>query len=207
MNAYKNLTMLMDFYEMTMANGYFEHGFKDSTVCYDMFFRKVPDEGGFAIMGGLRQLIDYIKELKFEESDIEYFRSKNIFSEEFLDYLREFEFSCDVCPKSAFVLSILLMADTAPTNNSTVIALLSNPPSRRSAKPSSISLKNHRMMAPISWNRLTMMAKIRMPPRRLQTNWVTTIQAMRLLSKRLPARKLAAKPLRVSTTVVRSLRR
>lgn len=96
MNANNNLTMLMDFYEMTMANGYFKHGFKESTVCYDMFFRKVPDEGGFAIMGGLRQLIDYIKELKFDDSDIEYFRSKNLFSEEFLEYIRNFEFSCDV---------------------------------------------------------------------------------------------------------------
>ncbi len=88
--------MLMDFYEMTMANGYFEHGFKDNIVCYDMFFRKVPDEGGFAIMGGLKQLIDYIKELKFDDSDIEYFRSKKLFSEPFLEYIRNFEFSCDI---------------------------------------------------------------------------------------------------------------
>ena len=96
MNATKNLTMLMDFYEMTMANGYFEHGFKENIVCYDMFFRKVPDDGGFAIMGGLKQLIDYIKELKFEDSDIEYFRSKKLFSEDFLEYIRNFEFCCDV---------------------------------------------------------------------------------------------------------------
>jgi len=95
-NVAKNLTMLMDFYEMTMANGYFEHGFKDNIVCYDMFFRKVPDDGGFAIMGGLKQLIDYIEELKFEDSDIEYFRSKKLFSEDFLEYIRNFEFCCDV---------------------------------------------------------------------------------------------------------------
>ena len=98
MNVYDklNLTMLCDFYELTMANGYLEHGYKDTITCYDMFFRKVPDDGGFAIMCGVKQLIDYIKELKFGESDIEYFRSKNLFSEEFLKYLEGFEFCCDV---------------------------------------------------------------------------------------------------------------
>ena len=96
MNGENNLTLLMDFYEMTMANGYFKYGFKDSITCYDMFFRKVPDGGGFAIMAGLKQLIEYIKELHFDKSDIEYFRSKKIFSEEFLDYLENFEFTCDV---------------------------------------------------------------------------------------------------------------
>ncbi len=96
MNSADNLTMLMDFYEMTMANGYFEHGYKEKIVCYDMFFRKVPDGGGFAIMSGLEQLIDYIKNLKFDEKDIEYFRQKGIFCEEFLDYLKNFEFTCDV---------------------------------------------------------------------------------------------------------------
>lgn len=91
-----NLTMLTDFYEITMANGYFEHGLKDKKVCFDMFFRRVPDNGGFALMMGLEQLIDYIKNLKFDDEDIEYLRSRNIFSEEFLDYLRNFEFSSDV---------------------------------------------------------------------------------------------------------------
>lgn len=96
MTCEQNLTLLMDFYEMTMANGYFEHGLGEEETCYDMFFRKVPDGGGFAIMCGLRQLIDYIKNLKFEKSDIEYFRSKNIFSDKFLDYLENFKFTCDV---------------------------------------------------------------------------------------------------------------
>ena len=96
MNGENNLTLLMDFYEMTMANGYFKYGFKDTITCYDMFFRKVPDGGGFAIMAGLKQLIEYIKELHFDKSDIEYFRSKKIFSEEFLTYLENFEFTCDV---------------------------------------------------------------------------------------------------------------
>lgn len=91
-----NLTMLTDFYEITMANGYFKHGLKDKTVCFDMFFRKIPDGGGFAIMAGVEQLIKYIKELKFTDEDIEYLRSKNMFCEEFLDYLKNFKFSCDV---------------------------------------------------------------------------------------------------------------
>ncbi len=91
-----NLTMLTDFYELTMSNGYFEHGMKDQIACFDMFFRKVPDNGGFAIMMGLEQLIEYIKNLKFKKKDIEYLRNKNIFSEKFLEYLENFEFTSDV---------------------------------------------------------------------------------------------------------------
>ena len=91
-----NLTMLTDFYELTMANGYFANGYQD-TICYfDMFFRKVPDNGGFAIMAGVEQLVDYLKNLRFTEEDIQYLHSKHIFSREFLDYLRDFQFSCDV---------------------------------------------------------------------------------------------------------------
>ncbi|MBP5426617.1 MAG: nicotinate phosphoribosyltransferase [Clostridiales bacterium] len=86
----------MDFYEMTMANGYWDNGMKDTVVYFDMFFRKIPDDGGFAIMAGLEQLIEYIEDLKFEEQDIEYLREKKLFSEGFLNYLREFKFECDV---------------------------------------------------------------------------------------------------------------
>ena len=79
-----------------MANGYFANGYQD-TICYfDMFFRKVPDNGGFAIMAGVEQLVDYLKNLRFTEEDIQYLHSKHIFSREFLDYLRDFQFSCDV---------------------------------------------------------------------------------------------------------------
>lgn len=92
----KNLSMLADFYEFTMANGYFESGMKDVIGYFDMFFRNIPDDGGFAIMAGVEQLIGYLSNLKFSDEDIEYFRSKNMFSEEFLDYLRNFEFKCDV---------------------------------------------------------------------------------------------------------------
>lgn len=92
----RNLTMLTDFYELTMANGYLENGMED-TICYfDMFFRSVPDEGGFAIMCGLEQMIEYMNNLSFDEEDIEYLRRKGIFGEKFLEYLKSFKFCCDV---------------------------------------------------------------------------------------------------------------
>ena len=96
MESKLNLTMLTDFYELTMADGYFETGMAEDIAYFDMFFRKVPDGGGFAIMAGLEQTIDYLKNLKFTEENIEYLRSKNMFCEEFLEYLRNFEFKCDV---------------------------------------------------------------------------------------------------------------
>lgn len=96
MESKLNLTMLTDFYELTMADGYFETGMAEDIAYFDMFFRKVPDGGGFAIMAGLEQTIDYLKNLKFTDEDIDYLRSKNMFCEEFLEYLRNFEFKCDV---------------------------------------------------------------------------------------------------------------
>ncbi len=95
-NAKRNLTLLTDFYELTMANGYLENSMGDIISCFDLFFRSVPDKGGFAIMAGLEQAIDYLKSLKFTEDDIEYLRTKGIFSEKFFDYLRSFKFECDV---------------------------------------------------------------------------------------------------------------
>lgn len=92
----RNLTMLVDFYEMTMANGYLENGIGNRIVYFDMFFRKVPDNAGYAIFAGLQQLIEYIENLKFTQEDIEYLRDKGIFSEGFLEYLKNFEFSCDI---------------------------------------------------------------------------------------------------------------
>ena len=88
--------MLTDFYELTMMNGYLEKGMGDTVAVFDVFFRTIPDNGGFAIFAGLEQLIDYLKNLSFTEEDIEYLRSKNCFSETFLDYLRNFKFACDV---------------------------------------------------------------------------------------------------------------
>ena len=90
------MTMLCDFYELTMGNGYFEAGCKDRITYFDVFFRKVPDGGGFAIAAGLEQLIDYIENLHFTEEDIAYLRSRNLFCEEFLDYLRNFRFTGDI---------------------------------------------------------------------------------------------------------------
>jgi putative nicotinate phosphoribosyltransferase len=91
-----NLTMLTDFYEITMGNGYFKNGLKDKIAYFDMFFRRVPDDGGFAIMAGVEQLIEYFKSLKFSDEDIDYLKNKKIFDEEFLNYLKNFKFACDV---------------------------------------------------------------------------------------------------------------
>lgn len=95
-NDKRNLTMLMDFYELTMSNGYFVKGLKDKCVVFDMFYRRNPDEGGFVIFAGLEQLVNYIQNLSFDEEDIEYLRSKNMFDEGFLDYLSNFKFSGDI---------------------------------------------------------------------------------------------------------------
>lgn len=92
----ENLTMLTDFYELTMANGYLANGMGDEIAYFDMFFRRVPDGGGYAIMAGVEQVVEYLKNLKFENEDIEFLRGKGCFSEEFLEYLENFKFSCDV---------------------------------------------------------------------------------------------------------------
>ena len=91
-----NYTMLCDFYELTMGNGYFESGLGDKITYFDLFYRTVPDGGGFSIAAGLEQAIDYIQNLHFSEEDIEYLRGRGMFSEAFLDYLRRFKFTGDV---------------------------------------------------------------------------------------------------------------
>lgn len=92
----RNLTMLTDFYEITMANGYLSCGFQDKIAVFDMFFRKVPDNGGFAIFAGLEQLVYFLENLQFSEEDLKYLRDTGMFAEEFLDYLKHFHFVCDV---------------------------------------------------------------------------------------------------------------
>ena len=92
----RNLTLLMDLYELTMANGLFTSELRDTVTYFDMFFRRVPDNGGYAIMAGIEQLIEYFNNLYFDEEDIAYLRSLNLFSDEFIDYLKDFKFSCDV---------------------------------------------------------------------------------------------------------------
>jgi len=91
----RNLTMLTDFYEITMANGYFRSGYRETIAYFDMFFRTIPDKGGFAIMAGVEQLVEYLKNLKFTKEDTDYLRGRG-FGEEFLSYLENFEFCCDV---------------------------------------------------------------------------------------------------------------
>lgn len=92
----RNISMMMDLYEMTMANGYFAHQETQPRVIFDIFYRKNPDEGGFAIFAGLEQMIEYLENMHFTEEDIAYFASLNLFSQEFLDYLKDFRFSGDV---------------------------------------------------------------------------------------------------------------
>jgi len=91
-----NLTMLCDFYELTMGNGYFENGYAEKITYFDVFYRQCPDGGGFAIAAGLEQVIDYIRELHFDEEDIQYLRGREMFSEEFLEYLADFRFTGDI---------------------------------------------------------------------------------------------------------------
>ena len=91
-----NYTMLCDFYELTMGNGYFVSGMQEKISYFDLFFRQIPDGGGFAIACGLEQVIDYIENLHFDEEDIEFLRSKGIFDEGFLEYLKDFRFTGDI---------------------------------------------------------------------------------------------------------------
>lgn len=92
----RNLSMLMDLYEMTMANGYFSQENNDTRVVFDVFYRKNPDQGGFAIFVGLEQIIEYVEKLHFDDEDIEYLRSLDLFQDDFLDYLRHFRFGGDI---------------------------------------------------------------------------------------------------------------
>ena len=95
-NEKLNLTMLCDFYELTMGQGYFTQGYADRITYFDLFFRRCPDGGGFAIAAGLEQIVQYIQELHFEPEDIEYLRGRKLFTEDFLDYLANFRFTGDI---------------------------------------------------------------------------------------------------------------
>ena len=92
----RNISMMMDLYEMTMANGYFASQKEPQKVVFDVFYRKNPDQGGYAIFAGLEQVIEYVENIHFDREDIAYFRSLNLFSEEFLEYLKDFRFSGDI---------------------------------------------------------------------------------------------------------------
>jgi len=91
-----NESMLIDFYEFTMANGYFESSYKDHIVYFDLYFRKIPNQGGYAIMAGLESVVEYVKNLRFTDEDIAYLESRGIFSDEFLNFLSDFKFSGDL---------------------------------------------------------------------------------------------------------------
>lgn len=96
MNAERNLSLLMDFYELTMANAYFANNYKDKIAHYDLYFRNAPDGAVFAISAGLESVIEYIEDLHFSKEDVDFLRSKNLFDDEFLEYLANFKFECDV---------------------------------------------------------------------------------------------------------------
>lgn len=92
----RNISMVMDMYELTMSNGYFNEKCQDTLAAFDVFYRKNPDDAGFAVFAGLEQIVEYIQNMHFEEKDIEYLRSRNLFTEEFLEYLRGFRFRGDI---------------------------------------------------------------------------------------------------------------
>ena len=92
----RNITMVMDLYEMTMANGYFKNESNDTKVVFDVFYRRNPDNAGFAIFAGLQQVMEYIENLHFSEEDIAYLRSLDLFCEEFLEFLAGYRFRGDM---------------------------------------------------------------------------------------------------------------
>lgn len=96
MKVKSNYTMMCDFYELTMANGYFESGLQNQISYFDVFYRTIPDQAGYAICAGLEQVIDYVQNLHFDEEDLSYLRSKHMFSEDFLKYLEDFHFTGDI---------------------------------------------------------------------------------------------------------------
>ena len=91
-----NLTMLCDYYELTMGNGYWKAGMTDRITYFDVFFRSIPDSGGFAIAAGLEQIVDYVRNLHFTEEDLAYLRGRGMFDEGFLEYLKNFRFHGDI---------------------------------------------------------------------------------------------------------------
>ena len=101
-----NLTMLCDFYELTMGNGYLAEGMDSRITYFDIFYRSIPDSGGYAIMAGLEQIVDYVKNLHFNQEDIDYLAGRKLFKPEFLDYLRSFRFKIGraSCRERVYVL-------------------------------------------------------------------------------------------------------
>ena len=122
-----NMTMLCDFYELTMGNGYFQTGFKDRITYFDVYFRSVPDGGGFAIAAGLEQLIEYIEDLHFDEQDIAYLRGKGISARNFWN----------ICAPSASPAIFTPYRRGRPCSRRSRWSLCARPPSRRSlSRPS-----------------------------------------------------------------------
>ena len=87
--------LIMDFYEFALANGFVKEGIEETTAWFDVFFRPSQPIGGFCIMAGVEQLCEILSNLSFDDDDIDFLREKGI-SDEFLDYLKNFEFKCDI---------------------------------------------------------------------------------------------------------------
>lgn len=95
-NSRTNMSMLTDFYELTMGKGYLDQGLHEQIAYFDLFFRQVPEQGGYAVMAGVEQMVDYLKDLHFTQEDISFLRDKYGFEQGFLDFLADFKFACDV---------------------------------------------------------------------------------------------------------------
>jgi nicotinate phosphoribosyltransferase len=120
----RNLTMLMDYYELTMANGYYVGGYQDKWVVFDMFYRNNPDGGGFVVCAGLEQLIEYIENMHFTDADIAYLRGRGQFDEGFLGYLKNFHFrgTVEAVPEGTIVYPYTpLVKVTAPVIDAQII--------------------------------------------------------------------------------------
>ncbi|EAI0007748.1 TPA: nicotinate phosphoribosyltransferase [Campylobacter jejuni] len=96
MTSKTSLTLLCDFYEFTMSQGYFKNNKKDQICYFDIFFRKIPDSGSFAIFAGLEDILDFVENLSFDAEDIEFLRKQGIFDTEFLDFLANFKFKGEI---------------------------------------------------------------------------------------------------------------
>lgn len=92
----RNLTMLVDFYELTMANGYLKNNMQNTEVVFDMFYRKNPENGGYVVFAGLEQFIEYIEGFHFGEEDIEYLKNTGLFNKDFLNFLRDFKMTATI---------------------------------------------------------------------------------------------------------------
>ena len=146
----ENNTMMIDYYEFTMAQTYFDKGEQNKKVYFDVFFRKNPFNGGYAISGGLDNIIDYINNFKITEEDIEYLRKTRNFTEEFLEYLRTLRFTGDI---------YAVEDGTVVFPNEPVITVRANVIEAQLIETSLLNCFNHGTLVTTSAKRITTAAK------------------------------------------------